>query len=174
MAGDDAFGSLVARELRTMVPCGMEVVDLGMKPAALLDYLADRTAVCIVDAAIDERLPTGTLIEVDFCDPDRPRLAHDRVLSSHGLSVADQLELASRLDLLPDDIRLVAVVIRSADRGCLPDIEVASQVPAAAGRIVQWAEQLHRSTGDLGRPEGQYCRQAAQSLLEDRSEDLKP
>jgi hypothetical protein len=97
---------------------------------------------------MDERLPAGTLIEGDFFDPARPRLAHDRVLSSHGLSIADQLELAARLDLLPENVHLVAVGLGSAQRGRPPGTAVVRQVPAAASRIVRWSERLRRSTGN--------------------------
>ena len=51
MAADDAFGPLVAEALRAMAPAGVEVVNLGMRPAALLDHLAGRAALCVVDAA---------------------------------------------------------------------------------------------------------------------------
>jgi hydrogenase maturation protease len=139
MAGDDAFGPMVARALRTMALHGVEVVDLGMTPAALLDYLADRTAVCIVDAAIDKRLPPGTLVEADFFGPNRPQLVHERALSSHGLSVAGQLAMASGLGPLPDEVRIVAVTLGSAKLGRPVSKEVVRQVPSAARRIVEWA-----------------------------------
>lgn len=141
MAGDDAFGPLVARALKTMSLDGVEVVDLGMKPAALLDYLTGRTGLCIVDAAIDERSPAGTLIEMDFFDPYRPQLAHDRALSSHGLSMADQLELATGLGMLPARVHLVAMTLGSAELGQPASAAVIDHVPAAADRVSQWITQ---------------------------------
>ena len=51
LAGDDAFGPLVAEAVRAKVLAGVEVVNLGMKPASLLVHLAGRRAVCVVDAA---------------------------------------------------------------------------------------------------------------------------
>jgi hydrogenase maturation protease len=139
MAADDAFGPLVVRTLRTMALAGVEVIDLGMKPAALLDCLAGRTAVCIVDAAMDEDSPAGRLIETDFFDSHRPQLAHDRVLSSHGLSIAAQLELASGLGMLPDTIHLVAVIVGSTELGQPVTPAVKYQVPVAAKRVARWA-----------------------------------
>ena len=91
MAGDDSFGPRVAEAVRAMALAGVEVMNLGMKPASLLDHLAGRRAVCIVDAACCDGLPEGTLIDVDFLDADRPRLLHDSTLSTHGLSLADEL-----------------------------------------------------------------------------------
>ena len=66
MAADDSFGPLVAEAVRAMALSGVEVVSLGMKPASLLDHLAGRRAVCVVDAARCDGVPVGTLIDADF------------------------------------------------------------------------------------------------------------
>ena len=129
MAADDSFGPLVAEAVRAMAIPGVEVVSLGMKPASLLDYLADRRAVCVVDAARCDGLPVGMLIDADFFDADRPPLVHDASLSTHGLSVADELALAQRLGISPKDVRLVAVVAGSVEIGRTPSHEVLRQVP---------------------------------------------
>ena len=68
LAADDAFGPLVAEAVRAKAVEGVEVLNLGMKPAGLLDHLAGRRAVCVVDAARCDGLPPGTLMEVDFFD----------------------------------------------------------------------------------------------------------
>ena len=142
MAADDAFGPLVAEAVRAMALSGVEVVSLGMKPASLLDHLADRRAVCVVDAARCDGAPVGTLIDADFFAADRPPLVHDASLSTHGLSVADELELARRLGLIPEHVRLVAVVAGSVEVGRPAGDEVLRQVPAAARRIADWAREL--------------------------------
>ena len=142
MAADDSFGPLVAEAVRAMAIPGVEVVSLGMKPASLLDHLAGRSAVCVVDAARCDGLPAGTLIDVDFFDADRPPLVHDASLSTHGLSVADELELARRLGVCPKIVRLVAAVAGSVEVGRPAGDEVLRQVPAAASRIADWARKL--------------------------------
>lgn len=142
MAADDSFGPLVAVAVRAMALSGVEVVSLGMKPASLLDHLANRRAVCLVDAARCDGVPVGTLIDVDFFDVDRPPLVHDAALSTHGLSVADELALAQRLDLCPKIVWLVAAVAGSVEVGRSADDEVLRQVPAAASRIAHWAKKL--------------------------------
>jgi Ni,Fe-hydrogenase maturation factor len=87
-------------------------------------------------------LPGGTLIDADFFDANRPRLVHDAALSTHGLSLADELELARRLGIGPSDVWLVAVVAGSVAVGCPVSAEVLRQVPAAASRIASWASRL--------------------------------
>ena len=120
LAGDDAFGPLVARELMRHKLEGVEVVDLGMRPAGLLDHLPGRRAVIIVDAAVSPGTTPGVLIEMDFFAPPpahRPALCADRATSTHALSIAGQLELAQALGLLPDTVRLLALIVEKIDIG---------------------------------------------------------
>jgi hydrogenase maturation protease len=142
MAADDSFGPRVAQALRAMAIPRVEVVNLGMKPAALLDHLAGRRALCVVDAACCEDMPPGTLIEADFFAADRPALVHDAALSTHGLSIADELELAERLGMCPQDVRLVAVVAGTVEVGQFASDEVLRQVSVAAERIADWARSV--------------------------------
>lgn len=142
LAGDDAFGPRVAAALRKEACAGSDVVCLGMRPAALLDHLADRRALCVVDAAWCDRRAAGTLLEMDFFAVDRPGLVYDRALSTHGLSVAAELRLAQQLGLCPPQVRLVAVVAAAVQIGCPPSALVARHVPVAVRRIVDWARQV--------------------------------
>lgn len=141
LAGDDAFGPLVADALQPEVGAAIEVICLGMRPAALLDHLADRRALCVVDAAWCAQRPAGTLLELDFFAADRPELVYDRALSSHGLSVAAELQLARQLGLCPPQVRLVAVVAATVEVGSPMTPCVAQQVPVAARRIADWARR---------------------------------
>ncbi len=117
-AGADAFGPAVTAALRSQAPPHMKVVDLGIRPAALLDHLQDVDELIIVDAALlpDAREP---LLDIDWDSPDRPPLAHDDPMSTHGLSIAHQLELARALGLLPPHVRLIAATI-NAPTAALP------------------------------------------------------
>jgi hydrogenase maturation protease len=142
LAADDAFGPLVAEVVQAMALAGVEVVTLGMQPAGLLNHMAGRRAVCVVDAAWCAGLKPGTLIEGDFFAVDRPTLAHDAALSTHGLSVADELDLARRLEMCPRHVWLVAVVAASVEVGRAPSDNVTQQVPAAAERVAHWAARF--------------------------------
>jgi hydrogenase maturation protease len=147
MAGDDAFGPLVAAAMAAAPLADVEVLNLGMKPLALLGQLAGRRAVCVVDAARCNGIPVGTLIDSEFSQANRLRLVHDAVLSTHGLSVADELALAERLDVYQGDVRLVAAVVHCVELGKPADERVLRQVPVAASRIAEWARRVLRSRG---------------------------
>ncbi len=115
MAGDDALGPLVARALRQFELPGVKVADLDLRPAALLDLLEHpRRLLIIVDAVRIDDAALGEVIDLDWCSGDRPTLVHDDVLSTHGLSIANQLELAEPLGMLPAKVRLIGAAIADA------------------------------------------------------------
>jgi hydrogenase maturation protease len=146
LAGDDAFGPLVARQLALQSLPGVEVVDLGMRPAGLIDHLADRHAVILVDAALCEGRPAGELLELDFFAPDRPALCADRIASTHAFSVAGQLELAQALGMLPPVVRLVALTAESTHIGTA-GAAAQRQLNAAVALIVRRIGELATEAG---------------------------
>jgi len=140
-AGDDAFGPAVGRAVAAMKLSGVEVVDLDIRPTALLDFLAGREALLIVDA-VKTSGPVGELVDVDWFDADRPALAHDDTMSSHGLSMGNQLELAGKLGMLPGVVRLIGVAIVSAELGEPMSERVVGQVQATAQRVAEHCHAL--------------------------------
>lgn len=111
MASDDAFGPLVAGELRGREVPGVEVVDLDIRPAALLDHLAGRTGLILVDAMFVPDTVPGRVLDMDWFGSAPPELANDDTMSTHGLSIAMQLDMAERLGMLPPFVRLIGVSI---------------------------------------------------------------
>lgn len=145
LAADDAFGPLVAEEIRRHCPPGVEVVTLGMKSGGLLDHLGDRRGVLLVDAALPGSvgLP-GTLVDLDYFAADRPELVHDQSLSSHGLSLGHELALAHRLEMLPVRVWLVAATVNGTEVGEPISEGVRSLVPDAARVVVARADEWLR------------------------------
>lgn len=110
-AGADALGEQVARRLEANPPAGLELLRLGMDPTRLLDTLDSDTPLIIIDAIISSDLEPGTVVEIDWCDPDRPGLLYGDRLSSHGLSLPELLELADKLNCLPPSVHLIGAVV---------------------------------------------------------------
>jgi hydrogenase maturation protease len=141
LAGDDAFGPLVARELAQKPLPGVEVIDLGMRPAGLIDHLTARRAVILVDAALCPGAAPGGLLDMDFFASGRPTLCADRITSTHALSLAGQLELARALGMLPPIVRLVALVVESMQVGA-PGNWASQRVSEAAALIERRVRNL--------------------------------
>lgn len=139
VAGDD-LGPRVARRLRERRPADFEVVDLGSAPGRLLDMLGGRRTLIIVDAVIGHPRFDGPLIDLEWPTASPVRSAAPR-RSTHGLSIADQLELAERLDLLPPHVRIVGWQVNGA--GVIHGV-----ADAAVDRVV--ARIIEHGTSTLG------------------------
>ncbi len=145
-AGDDAFGCLVAARLRRDPPDGAEVVDFGMGPTALVDRVDGRRGLIVVDAAWSSSYLPGQLIELDWSATPGVELAGDRAVSTHGLSIAHQVELARTLGNLPGEVWLVAAMIERPALESPPSEEVAALVPAADHAVRRAVARLVRPT----------------------------
>ena len=96
--GDDGAGPALLRRLRGRVGEDIELIAHAGEAAALIDLLQDATRAYLIDACRSGR-PPGTLRRIDAHACSLPR--DGRESSTHGLGVAQALELARALTLLP-------------------------------------------------------------------------
>ena len=136
----DALGPRVAAHLAPLASRDVRVADLGTSPAQLLDLLPERDALIVVDAVVNAPRFSGPLIDLEW-PTARTLRSLEPAHSTHGLSVAEQLELADRLEMLPDEVRIVgwAADLDRADGG-VDEVAVA----AVADRAMQIATHLGR------------------------------
>jgi hydrogenase maturation protease len=141
LAGDDALGPLAARDLAAAPLHGVEVIDARMTPGMLLPHLeaAGRRTLIVVDAVWQEGLPPGRLIDVNWFTQGRPRLLAQHALSSHGWSIASEMELAGALNLLPAQVRLLGISIAPATPASAADLDMPGWVRAIRGRVAAYA-----------------------------------
>ncbi len=111
LAGADGFGPSVAELLRRHLPSRVELLEMGTSPASLMDRLANHRELIIVDAVCAPNTAAGEVIEFDWCDPARPELVSERPVSTHGLSISQQLDLAGALGSLPPVVRVMGMTI---------------------------------------------------------------
>jgi hydrogenase maturation protease len=134
-AGDDGVGLIVLARLRERgVPEGVDVV-CAPDGAALVELLETRAPVVVVDAVLGT--PAGEVLELVPSDLARRGL---RPVSTHGLGVADAVELARVLapDTVSPAIRLVAVTIERPVRyEQRLSAAVADAVPRAVERVLE-------------------------------------
>lgn len=143
LAGDDALGPAVARQLAPQqASLGIEVVEADTTPGVLLDSLAGRDAVIVVDAVSIPGAAPGRIVDADWFAPGRPKLLSQRPLSTHGWCIAQEIDLARTLGLLPRHVRLLGATIASAEIG----ESISPAVRGCAGeicrRIVAYAKQV--------------------------------
>ncbi len=104
--GDDALGCWVAAEVRKQAPEGVEVVEHDGEPASLMDLWQGCACVIIVDAVVSGAEP-GTIHRIDLHKQCLP--TNFGVYSSHGIGVAEAIELARVLRVLPPHIVLLGI-----------------------------------------------------------------
>lgn len=103
--GDDSIGPLVADAVQSRTDRVIAIDREG--DLAVLPLLWDRGDDVLIVDACRSRNPVGTLRLIDPED-----LAESIGLSTHGMSVAEAIELARRLDRMPNRLRLLGVAGR--------------------------------------------------------------
>lgn len=124
--GDDAIGPLVAERVARLGLAGVEVVTHD-EPLALVEHLAGHEDVVVVDAVRSRGGRPGTVhvIRVGSTPLRRDPVA----LGTHGLGVAEAVELARALGRLPQRLTLVGVEVQ--------DVEVGAAVSEQAGDVLE-------------------------------------
>jgi hydrogenase maturation protease len=145
---DDGAGPAVLRELRDLVPSGVELVLTDGEPTRLLEAWTGAALAVVVDA-----------VRVSGSEP-RPGTAHRFVVdrpgaggrpeaSSHGFGLDDAVALALALDRMPG--RLIVHAIEAADlsQGSGLTAPVAAAVGTVAAAILDDIGSYCRTPGDL-------------------------
>lgn len=126
--GDDGAGPAVANQIRQTRP-DVNLKESAGDPYELLELFTGVDGAVVVDAVISGDHPPGAVFTLSAGDSPVPTTAQ---ASTHGVGLAEAIELARSLGRLPD--RVVVVGIEAADlrpgAGLTP--AVAAAVPAAA------------------------------------------
>ena len=130
--GDDGVGHEVIRLLSGRAPPDVALLRLSGEATLLLDRLQDADAAYVIDAAASGAAP-GTVHRFDVAAGALP-VGHEATCS-HGLGLAQAIELARALDALPR--RCVVYAIEG--QGFTIGAPLASAVARAATSV---AEQL--------------------------------
>ena len=117
-----------ALEQRYVMPEGVEVLDGGTAGMELLEAMANRTHLIIVDAIVSRKSEPGALLILR--DEEVPVLFNNKI-SPHQLGLSDVLSALRFTGEFPDKITLVGVIPHSLEPniGLTPTVE-ASLEPA--------------------------------------------
>ncbi len=134
---DEGIGVRVIEHLQQKtLPEGVECVDGGTAGADLIDVLADRETVFIVDAVRSSE-PAGTILRFG---PDDLALQQENPLSLHDLDIPQTLAMTKMLNCAPDRVICFGVVPE-----CIgPGMELSKTLTPLIGKI---AEMVLREIG---------------------------
>lgn len=112
LRGDDGIAAELCDKVPQRVLEDVCRFDLGTYTSYLTDCLQGHTAAIIIDSTCDG-LPPGSVTIVDLnAMLEEPNLS---IKSTHGMSVADELKLASQLGVLPSRLIFFGVEIGDVD-----------------------------------------------------------
>jgi hydrogenase maturation protease len=132
--GDDGAGILAAERLRAL---GIEAGVCAGEPSELLDAWKGADDVLVIDA-VSSGAPAGT---VHVWDGQRPPAFATSAGSTHGLGVAQAIELARALDCLPQRLRIYGIEGQRFEIGSEVSPEVERGVEEVVQRIVSEARR---------------------------------
>lgn len=130
--GDDAAGRVVARRLRETQPEGVDIIEKGGEATELLAALEGASAAFIIDACASGR-DAGALRRFDVAAEPLPNKA--LALSSHGLGLAETIELARALGQLPPVCVVYAIEGESFEIGAPLSSNVAVAITGVVERL---------------------------------------
>lgn len=129
--GDDGAGILVAERLLEL---GVEVETRTGETVDLLEAWNGADDVIVVDAVISGA-PAGTVQEWDGREP-LPLLRQSASATTHGLSVAEAIELGCVLDRLPRRLRVYGIEGQRFEPGAEMSQEVRRAIEEVVRRII--------------------------------------
>ena len=131
---DDGVGVRVVEELaRCELPEGVELLDGGTAGADLVDALADRPKVIVVDA-IDAGAEPGAVYR--FTDADL-REGAAGPLSLHEFGLLETLRMAEQLGCAPGRVVILGIQPRTVAPGLELSPEIAAALPAVLRAVLE-------------------------------------
>ena len=130
--GDDAAGLVVADRVRATAPRGVEVIEHSGDLISLMDAWAGRERVYLIDAVVAGGGP-GTVLRFDArADPPPARFGRQ---GTHGAGVAEAIELARVLGLLPSRLTIYGITGSSFTLGAGLSPAVLRAVSAVCAQV---------------------------------------
>ena len=131
--GDDAVGPAVAERAGELVPAGVIVIERG-EPADLIDTWAGAGLVVLTDAVRSGRRP-GTVHVLHACRGPLP--VRTGAGGTHGLGLAEVIELGRALRRLPPELVVVGVEAQRFGLGEPMSPHVKAAVELAAQTVAE-------------------------------------
>ena len=129
---DDGVGPAVADEVRNLRP-RVPIEESSGDPYELLELFSGVEDAVVVDAVLSGEHVPGTVLTIQAGDAQIPTTSQ---ASSHGMGLAEAVELARVLGRLPGRVVVVGVEAATLEPGTDMTPAVAAAVPEAATRAL--------------------------------------
>lgn len=141
LLSDESVGVHLVRQLEEeyQFPNGVELVDGGTAGMELLEFIANREHVIIIDAVLTGDKP-GTVVNLK--DDEVPALFHNKV-SPHQLGISDLLGALKLTGESPQNIFLVGIVPETVEPGLAMSTTVSSQMDTMKKQVIDYLSAIH-------------------------------
>jgi hydrogenase maturation protease len=127
---DEGVGVRVAQRLQCMqLPASVEVVDGGTAGADLLDVLAERKKVIVIDA-VDAEIEPGAVLRFGGDELEPSKTAE---VSLHDVGIAETLAMTKMLSCAPESV--VFLGVKPAD--LRPGLELSERVADSMEHVIE-------------------------------------
>ncbi len=144
--GDDGAGRAVARWLRGKLPASVEIVEHNGEVTTLMAELENVERAYLVDACASGAA-TGTVQRFDVATAPLPQLAFG--MSTHGMGLAEAIELARALGQLPECCVVYAIEGGSFAPGVALSPAVTAAVVEVGRRLTDDLGHIDAATGEV-------------------------
>lgn len=131
---DDGFGLAVLSRLQDLALPGVSIVEESGEPAALIARWSGHPLVIMVDAVSSGAAP-GSIHQLECGNGIWDVGSRRSSASTHGLGVADAVELGGLLDQLPARLVILGVETQDVTNGTGLSTRVAAAVDPVVGKI---------------------------------------
>lgn len=139
LCGDDAIGPLVLDALRGLDDARLELIEGGVDALALLDIMAEKPQVIVVDATRMGLSPGALRVfQRDQCD----LIVEQDHLSLHSLGLAEVLQLGEQFEMLPKNLKFVGIQPLSVEVDAPVSDVVTNAIPAAVDLILDEVDRM--------------------------------
>lgn len=141
--GDDGVGRAVARWLRGVLDSDVEIIEHDGEATTLLWRLENVTCAYLIDAC-RSGVAAGTVMRFDVDAAPLPRDTFG--MSTHGMALADAVELARALGQLPARCIVYAIEGSAFAPGAPLTPAVSAAIPAAGRRLADEINAMRENT----------------------------
>ena len=140
LRGDDAVGLLAARRLHQSIGERAEVIEAGMVSVDLVELMKGASVVILIDAARGGKTP-GSVYRLDASVSPIGAQVFPR--SSHAIGVAEAIELARAMDVLPATVIVYGVEVGNTEVGQPLSPPMGEALDHVVKQIIQECEACH-------------------------------
>jgi hydrogenase maturation protease len=140
--GDDGVALFTLRDLKDTLPPQVKIVEMTGDQSNLLELMQDTNNMIIIDA-VNSTAPSGTILHINASEEPFPH--NFFAISSHGIDLAQSIELARTMKKLPSVVLIYGIVGRDFSFTTSLSQQVKDSAEMVKNKIVNDVDRMLKS-----------------------------